>query len=168
MSVTNAPYRDYDDTNLIDLVEDFADSQDWQFDRVSDDQIAVAAEGLWRSYSLTLAWSPFDETLRLICTFEFESPTEKVGELYDLINRINDVSWGGSFTWWGEQKLIVWRYGLFLTETQIASPAQVDAMISTALRTCDRFYPAFHLLAFTDTSASEALQAAIAESYGRA
>ena len=32
--------------------------------------VAMAVEGQWRTYSITLAWSGFDETLRLICTYK--------------------------------------------------------------------------------------------------
>jgi hypothetical protein len=56
----------------IDIVETLAEHHAWEFDRVTDDQIAMAVEGQWRTYSLTLAWSDADETLRLICTFEME------------------------------------------------------------------------------------------------
>ena len=30
---------------------------------------------------MTLAWSAFDETLRLICTFEMEPPAEKLPKI---------------------------------------------------------------------------------------
>ena len=46
-----------DDIHPIDLVEHLAEHHDWEFDRVADDQIAMAVEGQWRTYSITLAWS---------------------------------------------------------------------------------------------------------------
>jgi len=55
-----------DEIHPIDIVETLAQHHAWEFDRVGDDQIAMAVEGQWRSYSLTLAWSGRDETLRLI------------------------------------------------------------------------------------------------------
>lgn len=63
-----------DEIHPIDIVETLAEHRDWEFDRVADDQIAMAVQGQWRSYSLTLAWSGRDEVLRLICTFEMEPP----------------------------------------------------------------------------------------------
>ncbi len=67
-----------EDLHPIDIVETLATHHDWEFDRVTDDQIAMAVEGQWRTYSLTLAWSAQDETLRLICTFEMEPPEDKL------------------------------------------------------------------------------------------
>ena len=40
--------------------------------------------------------------------------------------------------------------------------------IGSAVAASERFYPAFHLCAFGDTTPTAALQAAIAEAYGRA
>ena len=57
-----------DDIHPIDVVETLAAHHDWEFDRISDEQIAMSVEGQWRTYSLTLAWSAYDETLRLICS----------------------------------------------------------------------------------------------------
>jgi len=58
------------DIHPIEIVEHPAELHDWDFDRIADDQIAMAVEGQWRNYSITLAWSDFDETLRMVCTFE--------------------------------------------------------------------------------------------------
>ncbi len=157
-----------DDLHPIDIVETLAESHAWEFDRVTEDQIAMAVEGQWRTYSLTLAWSAQDETLRLICTFEMEPPENRVGALYDLLNRCNDMVWTGAFTYWAEQKLMVWRYGLLLSGGQIAAPEQIDDLISAAVLASERFYPAFQLVTWGDRSPADSMKVAIAEAYGRA
>ena len=157
-----------DDLHPIDIVETLAEHHDWEFDRVTDDQIAMAVEGQWRTYSLTLAWSPQDETLRLICTFEMEPPANRMGQLYDVLNRCNDMVWTGAFTYWEEQKLMVWRYGLLLSGGQFANPDQIDTLISSAVMAAERFYPAFQLVAWGDQTPAESMKVAIAEAYGRA
>jgi hypothetical protein len=156
------------DIHPIDIVETLAEHHDWEFDRVTDDQIAMAVEGQWRTYSLTLAWSPSDELLRLICTFEMEPPTGRMAELYDVLNRTNDMVWTGAFTWWDEQKLMVWRYGLPLAGGLLVSPEQIDRLIAEAVMACERFYPAFQLVAWADHTPATAMKVAIAEAYGRA
>lgn len=157
-----------DDLHPIDIVETLAEHHDWDFDRVTDDQIAMAVEGQWRTYSITLAWSGNDETLRLICTFEMEPPEDRLAQLYEVLNRANDMVWSGAFTYWGEQRLMVWRYGLVLAGGQIAGPEQIDRLISQAVTASERFYPAFQLCCWGDQSPEQALQVAIAEAYGRA
>lgn len=157
-----------DELHPIDIVETLAEHHDWEFDRVTDDQIAMAVEGQWRTYALTLAWSPQDETLRLICTFELEPPEGKMPLLYDVLNRCNDMVWTGAFTYWEEQRLMVWRYGLVLAGGQAAGPEQIDRLIASAVMAAERFYPAFQLVGWGDKCPAEAVKVAIAEAYGRA
>jgi hypothetical protein len=157
-----------DDLHPINIVETLAEHHDWQFDRVADDQIAMAVEGQWRTYSLTLSWSARDETLRLICTFEMDPPDERIAALYEALNHANDMCWSGAFTYWREQRLMVWRYGLALDGGQVAAPEQIDRLISAAFTACERFYPAFQLVAWADRTPADAMQVAIAQAYGRA
>ena len=156
------------DLHPIDLVEHIAEHHDWEFDRIGDDQIAMAIEGQWRTYSITLAWSGHDETLRLVCTYEMEPPEDRLPALYEMLNTVNDQCWSGAFTWWGEQKLMVWRYGLVMAGTQGASPEQIDAALGAAVMAAERYYPAFQLAIWGGKSPREAMQVAIAEAYGRA
>lgn len=157
-----------EDLHPIDIVEHIAEHQDWEFDRIADDQIAMAVEGQWRTYSITLAWSGMDETLRLICTFDLEPPEHRVDALNAALNRVNDNCWAGAFTYWAEQKLMVYRYGLILAGGQVASPDQIDTMISCAVMSAERYYPAFQLVTWGERPVEDAIQVAIAEAYGRA
>ncbi|MEM6638029.1 MAG: YbjN domain-containing protein [Pseudomonadota bacterium] len=161
-------YFETDEVHPIDIVETLAEHHDWDFDRIAEDQIAMAVEGQWRTYSLTLAWSGYDETLRLICTFEMEPPEARCAALFETINAVNDRTWTGAFSFWAEQKLMVYRYGLVLTGGQIASPEQIDRMIGGAVMASERFYPAFQLVTWGDQTPEAAMQVAIAEAYGRA
>ncbi|MGB1153379.1 MAG: YbjN domain-containing protein [Paracoccaceae bacterium] len=166
MALTEHFYED--EVHPIDIVEYIAEHHEWDFDRIADDQIAMAVEGQWRTYSITLAWSGFDETLRMICTFEMQPPKEKLGALFEVLNSINDQCWAGAFTFWQDHNLMVYRYGLVLSGGQIASPEQIDTLISSAVSSAERYYPALQLVVYGDQPPQQALQVAIAEAYGRA
>ena len=166
MALTEHFYEE--EVHPIDIVEHIAENHEWDFDRIADDQIAMTVEGQWRTYSITLAWSGFDETLRLICTFEMQPPKEKQGALFEVLNSINDQCWAGAFTFWQDHSLMVYRYGLVLSGGQIASPEQIDTMISSAVGSAERYYPALQLVVYGDQTPKQALQVAIAEAYGRA
>lgn len=157
-----------DEFHPIDMVETLAAKHAWEFDRIADNQIAMSVEGQWRTYSLTLAWSDYDETLRLICTFELEPPAGRLHALYDVLNRCNDMVWTGAFTYWQEQKLMVWRYGLVLSGGQQVALSQIDRLILDAMQAAERFYPAFQLVGWGERPPAEAVKVAIAEAYGRA
>lgn len=157
-----------EDIHPIDIVEHLAEHHEWDFDRIGDDQIAMAVEGQWRTYSITLAWSGYDETLRMLCSFEMDPPEDREAELYELLNAMNDQCWAGAFTYWGNQKLMVYRYGLVLAGGQMASPEQIDTMITAAVLSAERYYPAIQLVTWGNRTPDEAMQVAIAEAYGRA
>lgn len=161
-------YFHAEEAHPIDVVEHIAEHNDWEFDRIGEDQIAMAVEGQWRTYSVTLAWSDVDQTLRLIATFDMDPPEERLGALYECLNRANDMCWAGAFALWQEQKMMVWRYGLVLAGDQTAGPDQIDTMISAAVLSAERFYPAFQLVAWGDRKPSEAIGVAIGNAYGRA
>jgi hypothetical protein len=160
--------HDIADIHPIDIVETLAEHHAWDFDRVGEDQIAMAVEGQWRTYSLTLAWSGRDEMLRLIVSFEHEPPQERHAALYELLNHVNDLCWAGGFTYWAEQSMVVYRYGLLLSGGQVAGSEQINAAIEMAVAAAERFYPALQLVGWGDTAPRDALQVAIAEAYGRA
>lgn len=157
-----------EDLHPIDIVETLAETHAWDFDRVADDQIAMAVEGQWRTYSITLAWSPVDETLRLICTFEMEPPEARLPQLYETLNRTNDMVWTGAFTYWHDQRLMVFRYGLVLSGGQMAGPEQINHLIGAAVANAERFYPAFQLATWGERDIDDAMQIAITEAFGRA
>ena len=162
MALSNHAY-DFEDLHPIDIVEDIATHQEWQFDRIADDQISMEMAGQWRSYSITLAWCEADQTLRLICSFEMDPPAHRMPALYEALNAVNDMSWAGGFTYWGAERLMAYRYGLILSNGQMATPDQIDTMISAAVTSAERYYPAFQMVTWGEKDLETALKVAIAD-----
>jgi hypothetical protein len=162
--------RDFDCEELhpIDIVETLAEERSWDFDRIADDQIAMAIEGSWRTYSVTLAWSAHDETLRLICAFDMAPPVRRLSALHTTMCLANDRCWSGAFVLWRDQKLMGYRYGLNLAGGAAASSTQIHDMVRAAVNACERFYPAFQLVAWGGETPEKALGIAMTEAYGRA
>ncbi|MBB5222104.1 hypothetical protein HNP73_002040 [Amaricoccus macauensis] len=162
--------RDFDNEDLhpIDIVETMAEERSWDFDRVAEDQIAMAIDGSWRTYSVTLAWSQREEALRLICAFEMAPPVRRLSAMHTAMGLANDVCWSGAFVLWREQKLMGYRYSLNLAGGAHATEAQIQDMVRTAVNACERFYPAFQLVAWGNEKPERALTIAMAEAYGRA
>lgn len=162
--------RDFDTEELhpIDIVETMAEERAWDFDRIAEDQIAMAIDGSWRTYSVTLAWSPREEALRLICAFEMAPPARRLAAMHTVMGLANDICWSGAFVLWREQKLMGYRYSLNLAGGAHATEAQIQDMVRTAVSACERFYPAFQLVAWGGEKPERAVQVAMAEAYGRA
>lgn len=162
--------RDFDgeDIHPIDIVESLAEAHSWDFDRVAADQIAVAIEGVWRTYSVSLCWSAQGECLRLVSAFDFAPPVRRRSALHAVIAEANDMCWSGAFVVWPDQKMMAYRYGLNLAGGASASTAQINAMVGAAVSACERFFPAFQLVAFGGEAPEKALGIAMSEAYGRA
>lgn len=156
----------------IDIVESLAEAREWDFDRICEDRIAMAVEGRWASYAITLNWSPQDETLRLICTFEFAGAVlndeGRAATMAHTLALANEACWTGGFCQWAEQDLMVYRYGLTLAGGAVATGGQIDAMMRSAVGAAERFYPAFQLAAAGGVTAQQAVDVAVADAFGRA
>jgi len=161
-------YFETKDTHPIDVVETLATSRAWSFDRMDHDQITMEVEGAWRTYSLTLLWSEFDETLRMICSYEMAPPADRMGEFYHVVNLANDRTWAGHFAYWEQSELMIYRYGLVLAGDAVALPDQVDQMMHNAVAACEQYYPAFQLVLWGGEAPEQAMKTAIAQAYGRA
>ena len=157
-----------EDIHPIDIVEHIAEHHEWTFDRIADDQIAMAIEGQWKTYSLTLAWAGYEEMLKMFCSFEMDPPSDRMPQLFEVLNAVNDQCWAGGCTYWTEQNMMIYRYGLVLAGGQVASPDQIDTMINAAIMSAERFYPAIQLATWGGRSVEDAMQVAIAQAYGRA
>jgi len=162
--------RDFycEELHPIDIVETLAEERSWDFDRIADDQIAMAIEGSWRTYSVTLAWSGRDEALRLICAFEMRPPVKRLPAFYKMMALANDKCWSGAFTLWRDQNLMAYRYSLNCCGGTQASSGQINDMVRAAVLACERFYPAFQLVGWSGEKPENALGIAMTEAYGRA
>ncbi|MEM0942964.1 MAG: YbjN domain-containing protein [Pseudomonadota bacterium] len=78
------------------------------------------------------------------------------------------VCWGGGFTFWAEQKLVAFRYGLTLAGGAHATPEQIEAMVLNAVGLAERFYPAFQVVCWGGETAEAGAALAIEEAYGTA
>lgn len=149
-------YSDYD-IHPIDIVETLAEQAEWDFARHSDDKIAYSVERTWDLYSVSSTLTP-QGFLRTLCTFDFNPPMDRIGAIKTLIDRINSMLWGISFSRYPsqfdeEEKLvngaISVRCALPVVEMP-TEPMQVKKMIDYMLLCADQFYPAFQLVAFEE------------------
>ena len=159
---------DCEELHPIDIVETLAEERSWISTGSPMTRSPMAIEGSWRTYSVTLAWSARDETLRLICAFDLAPPARRVSALNAAMCLANDKCWSGAFVLWRDQKLMGYRYGLNLAGGAQASSSQINDMVRAAVMACERFYPAFQLVAWGGETPEKALGIAMTEAYGRA
>ena len=154
--------------NPVDLVEQFASSQDWPAERTNEDELTMTVAGTWADYHVSLNWREDLESLHIACAFDFRVPDARLTEVYRLLAQINEQMWLGHFDLWREQDLVMFRHSLCLAGGAAASDAQCGAVVKAAVNACETYYQAFQFVLWADRGPREALAFAAFETRGSA
>ena len=119
-------------------------------------------------YQVSFTWMYDIEALHIACAFEFKVPEQRRAEIQQLISLINEQMWVGHFDLWVQDGIVMYRHALVLAGGVEASGRQCEALLSTALDACERYYPAFQFAVWAGKPAREALDAAMFETAGEA
>jgi hypothetical protein len=160
--------RDQPRTNPLEVVERVATVNDWSFERAGEDEITILVRGKWSDYQVSFTWMYDIEALHIACAFELKAPERCRGEVQQLVSLINEQMWVGHFDFWVQDGLVMYRHALVLAGGLDASGRQCEALLSTALDACERYYPAFQFVVWAGKPAREALDAAMFETSGEA
>jgi hypothetical protein len=142
-------------TNPLAVVEDIAADNNWSFERSGEDEVTIVSNGSWSDYQLS-------------CAFDMKIPAARRAEVQRLIAATNEQLWVGHFDIWLHTGMVMYRQALVLPGGLVASTAQCESMLTGAIQTCERYYPAFQFVVWAGKSAAEAMSAAMFDTYGEA
>ena len=154
--------------NPLDVVEHVAGTNNWSFERASDEEITLLVGGRWIDYQVSFTWMSAIEALHLACAFDFKVPDLRRAEVQQLISQINEQMWVGHFDLWLQDGMVMFRHALVLAGSAEASDKQCEALFAAAVEACERYYPAFQFVVWAGKGAREALDAALFETSGEA
>jgi hypothetical protein len=152
----------------LEVVESLATSHDWSFERASQDEITLLVNGKWSDYQVSFTWMHDIEALHLACAFDLKVPERCRPEVQQLISMINEQMWVGHFDLWMKDGIVMYRHALVLAGGVEASGQQCEVMLSTALESCERYFPSFQFVVWAGKPAREAMHAAMFETAGEA
>jgi len=155
------------DINPVDMVEEVASTNDWTFERTGD-EIAMAVDGRWSDYDVSLSWMEDFEALHLACAFDLKVPANRTLEVIRLISRINEQLLIGHFDLWLQDGAVMFRQTLLLNGGAEPTAEQLEALLSSALEACERYYQAFQFVVWAGKPTREALDAVMFETVGNA
>lgn len=107
--------------NPVDIVERIAATNDWSFDRASEDEVTLVVGGQWADYQVSFTWMSEIEALHLACAFDLKVPERRRGDMIELVARINEQLWVGHFDVWAKDGLAMFRHALLLAGGGTAS-----------------------------------------------
>ena len=152
----------------LDVVERMAAGNNWPFERAGEDEISLVVTGRWTNYQVSFTWMNEIETLHLACAFDMKVPELRLADVQKLIALINEQMWIGHFDVWTQNGVIMFRHALVLAGGVAASGRQCEAVLATALDSCERYFPAFQFVIWAGKSAREAMESAMFETTGEA
>ena len=159
---------DHPRTNPLDVVERIAAINDWSFERAGDDEITMLVGGKWSDYQVSFTWMHDIEALHLACAFDLKVPDRRREEVQRLIAMVNEQLWVGHFDLWTQDGMVMFRHSLVLAGGVEATSLQCQALLSSALESCEGYFPAFQFVVWAGKAAREALAAAMFETSGEA
>jgi hypothetical protein len=154
--------------NPVDIVEQVALGNDWEFERAGDDEISIAVTGQWAEYAVSFSWMEDLEALHLACAFDLKVPDARVQEALALLSLVNEQLLIGHFDLWAREGVIMFRQSLLLNGGAEPNGSQLECLLASAVDAAERYYPAFQYAIWSGHSAREALEAAMFETQGNA
>jgi hypothetical protein len=108
------------------------------------------------------------EAMHIACAFDLKAQPNHRIEVMTLVAAINEQLWIGHFDFWNKDDLVMFRQALVLTGGVVATDAQCESLLATAVEACERYYQAFQFVVWAGKSAREALDATLFETSGKA
>lgn len=153
-------------SNPIDLIEEIIAGKEWVYDRRCDTELAVEAPGSWCDYGMFFAWSEDLGALHFSCALDMRVQPRLMGQVYELIAKLNERLWMGHFAIWVEEGIPMFRHTVRLPyrlETDL-----VGELMELAMNECERYYPAFQFVIWGGRTAEEAIQSSLLDTVGEA
>ncbi|MEQ5776643.1 YbjN domain-containing protein [Thalassospira sp. NFXS8] len=157
-----------DDDNPLLLVEDIAQTNQWNLERRSADEIVVEIPGHWCTYLVYFTWRDDAEALHIACCFDLFVPDPIRPRIYELLAKCNEQLWIGHFGLWLDENMPLFRHTLLFGGDVPPATEQFEELIEIAISECERFFPAFNFVLGEGKSPDEALASSMLEPVGQA
>ena len=132
-------------------------NNNWIGQRSSEDEMVVAIPRRWCNYVLHFVWQHDMQALQFTCHFDFVLPEDKQTKLYELLKILNQHVLLGHFGISENAESLTFRYTLLLAHEFEDILEQLQHVIESAIRECERYYPAVLLILYEGRSIPEAL-----------
>lgn len=152
----------------LDLLMALFEAHGWPCAAVSREEITGEIQGSWAKYQVRAVWREEDKVIQLVCLPDIRVAAEKRAPATDLLARVNEQVWLGHFDIWSSGGVLAFRHGILADDSGLISLDQAQALVENAVSECDRFYPAFQFVLWSEKGPEEALAAALVDAAGEA
>jgi len=168
MDTGREPVEVAEDAAPMEMLAALFAAHGWACETISEDEISGEIPGSWTTYQLRAIWRREDQVLQLLCLPEVRVPDDKKRAAYELMALVNEQMWLGHFDIWSQGGVLLYRHGLLVGDDGMLSLSVAQMAVESAVSECDRFYPAFQFVLWSDKSPRDALAAALVDAAGEA
>ena len=154
--------------NPIDIVEDVIHNKNWNFSRSDAHELVADIYTNMCQYRLYFNWSESLKSINFTVTFDIKFPLKKHSDIYELLAKINEKLWIGHFDITSKSGILAYRQTFFLPHENDMLFNQLEDLVDISIYECEKYYPAFNILFFEDTSLGDALELCSTDIIGRA
>ena len=154
--------------NPVDAVEQVADGREWAFERPAQDEIAIAREGSFADYSVSVQWMEAFEALHIACAFDLRIPKARMVEALRLLSLVNEQMLFGHFDLWSADGTVMFRHAIPLSGGAEVTQEQIEQLVENAVTSCERYHQAFQFTVWGGRDARESLDAVLFDTVGEA
>lgn len=156
------------ESDPLESFERMAQRADMDTQRVDETELHVSLPGSWREVVLWFAWRVEAQVVQLAAPLEMRVPAAREAEVLRLMAIVNERLWLGHFDMWQEDRGLVYRNSVVLSDRNAIEANQAEIVIRGALDAFERFYPAFNYVVWGEKSAEDAIAASVCETMGSA
>ncbi|MCB1721037.1 MAG: YbjN domain-containing protein [Rhodospirillales bacterium] len=156
-----------DDIHPLDSVEDVLSANNWTFERMAEDELAVDIMGRSGSYKLLFIWQGEMHALQFCAQLDLQITSNNIKIAREALLELNESLWMGHFDLPAKNTRPAFRHTCLLRGSSPALITElIDDMVDIALAQCERHYPLFTLLASANNINDAALSLAMMETAG--
>lgn len=157
-------------SNPVDLAEEIAGANDWDYERHNDQELTIFVAGQYTDMQFRLFWRDDFKTLQFACMFDMKASEARRADLYKTVGMVNERMWIGHFEYWAEENAILFRHASLANDPLLGVIGQdhIVTMIETAIGETERFYPVFQFVLWGGQTPEEAIESSMLECAGHA
>jgi len=141
----------------ITIIENLSSSKDWDYCRINENKINISVKGIWQNYLLEIDYLENTDDLSLLCFFNFKISEKKHLNFFKLMNIINSENINGTFFYFFKENSLIFKSKLFEITSVENINQNIYENIERNILICDRFFPAFQLISWTNEVPEKAI-----------
>ena len=152
--------------NPLDNIEDVLHANDWEFDRVGNNELYVNVSGRFCSYSIIFLWQADMKALQTSIHYDFTIKPTNMSKAAEMLLTINARTWMGHFEISEETKVPNYRYTSIFHSAFKSAYDDLENIIDIGLAQCETNYAALFLLTEENAISAETLPLALMKTEG--